>query len=222
MRLSVPAFSQGFSVGVKAGVPITEYFSAGFRSQAPFNSGIQYSSATRRYTLGIAAEWRSAHRIGIEADLEYKRAGYIHNGSDMFPPLSGLFGTSVYAVRGSSWDIPILMKYRFRQPMGLFVSGGSTFRHLGPVRAQGTRVLTDILGHTNTVNIDTSQPEELTSRNFWGATVGAGFEFGESWLHFLPELRYTRWISNIDTTDGALRFEPNQVELFLGLLIHPR
>ncbi len=222
LAIAAPAKSQGFGVGLKVGVPMTEYFSTGFLPHPPLATGTQYTSTTHHYTVGITAEWLSSRRIGAEVDLEYKRVNYVHNEPEAFPPLSGLSGPSIFTVTGSSWDIPILMKYRFRKPGALFLSGGLTLRHLGPVRARGTIVSTDLLGNTNIVQIDTSLPQELSSRDFYGGTVSAGFEFGAGRLHFLPELRYTRWASNIETADGALRFDPNEVELFLGLLFHRR
>jgi hypothetical protein len=210
------AFGQRLHLGVKGGVPVTEYFQTGIFPG--FRSTTQFSSATRRYTVGVFAECRIYGGFGLEADVQYKRMGYVHDL--VSHSYSGTPNTEFYDVKGSSWDFPILATYRFGQSRRPFVSGGGTFRHLGSVRARGMSKVSIFnlpAWQTVTTIIDTNDPYELEERNFSGLTIGGGFEFGRGWLRFAPELRYTHWISNIGTVRNALQFNPNQLEFLLGL-----
>ena len=127
--------------------------------------------------------------------------------------------TRFYDVKGSSWDVPVLAKYRFGGTHRIFVSGGATFRQIGPVRARGQSKLSDPFPawHTIVTPIDTRQPYELQDRSFSGLTIGSGFEFGRGWLRFSPEFRYTYWVSNIETAQSALRLTTHQLEFLIGL-----
>src|SRR5579871_3033679 len=71
---ATPAFCQGFHFGVKAGVPITPYFETGVSGS--LHGSATYSSATRRYTVGVSGEWRLTNSFGFEADAMYHRLGY--------------------------------------------------------------------------------------------------------------------------------------------------
>ncbi len=217
IAFTLPALGQSFHLGVKAGIPITEFFQTGFSPSRYTGFGIQYSAATRRYTVGMWAEWRGAHGIGFEADALFKRMGYIHDEISLSP--YGGIDTTFFDVKGSSWDFPILMKYRFGRSRRPFASGGGIFRHIGPVRARGVsnEIVLMTTVHTVTSPIDTKQPPELEDRNFSGLTIGGGFEFGRGWLRFLPELRYTHWVCNIGAGQNALRLNPHQLEFLLGL-----
>ena len=217
--LATPAFAQGFHFGVKVGVPITEYFEAD-----PNIRSFDYSSATRRYTVGVSAEWRLRRGFGLELDALYKRMGYVGN-TYFASSISGEQITETFDVKGNSWDFPIMAKYRFGQRLAPYVAGGFVLRHIGPVRARG--VTTDrklalvdnrITSVTVTTPIDSSEPPDLRKRTWPGLTVAGGIEFGRGWLRLLPEFRYTRWTSNISGPRAPLRFEPNQVEFLLGFL----
>ncbi len=215
---AVPAAAQRFHFGLKAGVPMTRYLHTGF-VLFPQSGGIQYSAATRRYTVGLSAEWRAAHGLGIEIDALYKRTGYVHD-ENFSSSASGVGGTTSFDIKGSSWDLPIMMKYRFGRIKPAFASGGYVFRHIGPVRALGVSTRSEPFPtrHTVTTPIDTNQPPDLQDRNFSGLTSGGGFEFGHGRFQILPELRYTYWLTNIETAQDALRLNPHQVEFLLGFI----
>ena len=72
---AAPEFAQGLHFGVKAGVPITAYFDTGQTGDR--NGSSEYSAATRRYTVGVSAEWRLNRSFGLELDALYKRMGYV-------------------------------------------------------------------------------------------------------------------------------------------------
>lgn len=219
VAFAAPALAQRFQLGLEAGVPMTEYFRTG-SLYFPQSGRAQYSAATRRYTIGLLAEGRLYEGLGLEVCALYKRMAYAYN-ENSFSSSSGVQNTIVFDVKGSSWDFPIMMKYRFGRSRRPYVSGGFVVRHIGPVRARGVRTESDPFPtrHTVITQIDTGQPNELQDhRNFTGLIVGAGFEFGGRRLRFFPELRYTHWASNLGTAQDALRLNPDQAEFVLGFV----
>src|SRR5579863_6535197 len=118
---ALPMWSQTFMVGLKAGVPFSSYFETGLTGS--LHGGAQYSSATRRYTLGAAAELRLTRAFGFEVDALYHRLGYaglIH----FFDSANGNYSNSSIHVTGNSWDFPLLLKYRFGRLVRPYVAGG--------------------------------------------------------------------------------------------------
>jgi hypothetical protein len=217
IAFALPSLGQGIHLGVKAGVPLTEFFQTGFAPSRYTGFGTQYSAATRRYTVGLFMECRLYHGLGLEVEAQYKRMGYVHDETTY--SYSPTPGTTIYDVKGHSWDFPGMGKYRFGRSQRPFVSAGGTFRHIGPVRARGASNWSypDPSWHTVTYPIDTSEPDELNDRNFSGLTISGGFEFGRGWLRLFPELRYTHWLSNMGSARSALRLNPHQWEFLLGL-----
>jgi len=219
VAFAAPALAQRFQLGLEAGVPMTEYFRTG-SLYFPQSGGAQYSAATRRYTLGLSAEGRLYEGLGFEVGVLYKRMGYAYD-ENYFSSVDGVQSTTVYDVKGSSWDIPIMAKYRFGRSRRPYVSGGFVVRHIGPVRARGVSSESDPFPtrHTVITQIDTDQPNELQdNRNFTGLTVGGGFEFGGRRLRISPGFRYTHWVSNLGTAQDALRLNPDQAEFLLGFV----
>jgi hypothetical protein len=213
MFLGSQAFAQ-IRFGVKAGVPISEYF----------ETESSYSSATRRYTLGPSIEATVWRNISLEFDALYKRIGYnARTGSrGRFPP----FYIDTYEVKGGSWDFPLMVKYRFPR-VPLYVASGALFPHIGPVRARGERTGTRLVGvnggalsESFTEPLKFSAPFDLRKRSWPGLTAGAGIEFGRGRFRVLPEFRYTRITSNITDRDGigGLRLNQNQIDFLLGFL----
>jgi hypothetical protein len=177
IALTVPATAQNLQFGVKGGVPMTRFFDTGFVSHFPHSGGIQYSSSTRRFVVGLSAEWLGHKGIGIEVDAEYRRTGYMHVDTDP-SPLIGTSGIELFTVRGSCWDFPVFAKSRFNSPRRLLLSFGYSVRYVGPVSATGTVVLTDILGHTSSSQINTNEPEDLTTRFFSGPAAAVAPNLG--------------------------------------------
>jgi hypothetical protein len=109
---ALPLWGQCFHAGLKLGVPLTQYFETGAYGGNAGNG--EYSSATRRYLLGVSGEWRVMNAFGFEIDALYHRIGYVANtGTGAFDSLYAI--TSAVEVKGSSWDLPIMAKYRFSQ-----------------------------------------------------------------------------------------------------------
>jgi hypothetical protein len=117
---AMPALSQGFHAGVKAGVPLTQYFETG--ASGSLHGGAEYSAATRRYTVGASVEWEWTHAFGFEADALYHRMGYV-GIVHFIDSANGNYRDSAIDVKGNSWDFPLLVKYRFGRS-GAAVRGG--------------------------------------------------------------------------------------------------
>lgn len=212
--LAAPQFAQGFHFGLKAGVPLTTYFETG--ATGSLHGSSEYSAATRRYTAGVAAEWRLTSGFGFEFNTLYKRMGYVGIVSTFG---SGILTTSAFDAKGNSWDFPLLVKYRLGRAVGPFLVAGGVVRYLGPARARGESTVQDLVARTTVrTPIDTTEPSDLRKRLYPGVTTGAGIEFGLRHFRLLPEFRYTRWTANISGPGGLLRFNPNQAEFLLGLL----
>jgi opacity protein-like surface antigen len=92
---ALPAFSQHFSAGVKAGVPLTDFVD-GARSQ-----DFDFVTRTNRYVIGAQAELHLILGFSVELDALYRH--YSYNS------------TSSSATTGA-WEFPLLAKYRFPMP----------------------------------------------------------------------------------------------------------
>lgn len=195
-----PALAQGFRLGFKAGVPLTRYFDAGRTATS------EYSAATRRYTLGPSLEWRSEGGFGIEVDVLFKRTGYV-------AIVKGTSITSALDSKGDSWDFAFLAKYRFGRKLRPYLAAGGVVRYIGPVRARG-----ELVSQGVSTRVDTSELPELRSRTYAGLAASAGIELGSGRFRVLPEVRFVRWVSNIEVPGDALRFAGNQAEVLVGLL----
>ncbi|MBV9677238.1 MAG: outer membrane beta-barrel protein [Acidobacteriaceae bacterium] len=154
---------QIFSVGVKAGVPFTDAFNS-------FTSGSYNSfSDAKNYIVGPMVELHLPLGLSVEADALYR-------------PLS--FKSSATSTDFSSWEFPILAKYRFPIPLVKpYVEAGPSFRTVGG----------------------------LFGGNFSnsGFTAGAGIELRIARFRIGPEIRYTHW--GADGTNAAnLGFSSNQ------------
>src|SRR6185369_15425112 len=71
-----PILAQKFSVGVIAGVPLTDAFEVG-SATGPVNSTVSYSSKTKLYKVGPSFEARVLPRdLSLEGDVLYTRLNY--------------------------------------------------------------------------------------------------------------------------------------------------
>ncbi len=214
--LALPGWSQGIHVGMKLGVPITQYFQTG--TTASLHGNAEYSAATRRYTLGVSGEWRLTNAVGFEIDAMYHRMGYV-GIVHYFNSASGDFRNTAIDVKGSSWDFPLMAKYRFGRRVRPYVAGGGVLRYVGPVRGRGEVTTGSLVTSTSvTTPLDTTDPSELRKRFYPGVVMAGGLEVGGDRVRFLPEFRYTRWTANISGPTGVLRFAPNQIESLVGVL----
>ncbi len=164
---SAVAGAQSIGVGVKVGAPMTDLF------EAQGTIGQQaYKAHTQRLALGPMIEIRLPLGLGAEFDALYKR----------FDQTGGSITEGTVSKTGSSWEFPLLAKYRFGSAVAIpYVEGGVSFNRIGgklaPFRWLPVRPV--------------EQPEVTTTRT--GVVVGAGLEVKLLVLRVAPGVRYTRW-----------------------------
>jgi opacity protein-like surface antigen len=165
---------QIFSIGVKAGLPFTDAFNS-------FTSGSYRSfSDSKNYIVGPMVELHLPLGLSVEADALYR-------------PLS--FSTQSQLGTGStdfsSWEFPILAKYRFPIPLVKpYVEAGPSFRTV-----HGT------FGS----NFSNS-----------GFTAGVGIELRLARFRIGPEIRYTHWGADANVSPQAFSSNQNQGEFLVG------
>jgi hypothetical protein len=186
--LASSAFALGpFSLGVKGGVALTDAFpdhtdTSGGSAQSTY-------SDSKDYIVGPMVELRLPFGLGVEADALYRP---LHLTTQTEGLGHALFTSSTT----SSWEFPILAKYRFGFPLvHPYIEAGPSFRTLG-----GT------LGSS------------LSDKGFTG---GAGIELNALLLRVAPEFRYTHWGNDTapNPSGGAsvIPSNRNQVEFLVGL-----
>lgn len=209
LALGLPA--QRFSVGVKAGVPVT----AMFHTSDSWDLERSFSK-TKRYTVGPSVELRLPHKLAVEADFLYTRLNY----GTFVDTSSVSSGPRTYSqsTAASRWEFPVLVKYRF-PALHLFVAAGPTFNHVSGVREAfdvTSRDINHVVQHSHAVVDQTGDLKHPTAAGF---ATGAGFEFGHRHLRFIPEARYTRWRSrSFVAVDSILTSKLDQVEILLGVM----
>ena len=182
---------QGFSFGLKGGVPLTDALHVLDRSR--------YLSDKAPYVIGPAAELRLFAGLSAEVDLLYRRVEY--TSTTQATP------QEVSRTSGQTWELPMLAKYRVPgELLRPFVSAGLSYRRLARFEQ---RLSTG----------GTSEPPELTKRSTSGATVGGGLEVSLPLIRVSAEMRYTRWgSSSFRSTLSGLASQLNQADLLLGIL----
>ncbi|MBV9759611.1 MAG: PorT family protein [Acidobacteriaceae bacterium] len=182
------------SVGVKGGVALTDAFDN--TNSSYINPGVSLVtsqiaihdySPSKDYLVGPFVELRLPFGLGVEADALYRKLDFaiVQSGD-----------TTPFRFYDSTWEFPILAKYRFKLPVARpYVDAGPSFRH-----TQGA-IDADTLSHH-------------------GFAAGAGIEINAlRLLHISPEIRYTRWGS--DSLSGNFIGPPhsdrNQVEFLVGI-----
>ena len=197
---AVAAVAQPFTVGVKGGVPLTDFVNT---VTSPTPSLGSFGATTNRYIVGPTAELYLPAGFGVEFDALYRHLNYNVHG-EVIDLITGGKTT------GNAWEFPLLAKYRFPIPgIKPFVDGGVSFDTLGGLKQ------TIISGTTTTT---TSHPAELRHNTIAGVVVGGGLDIHLASLHFLPEIRYTRWDSqHLRDANDLFHWNQNQAEFLLGI-----
>ena len=204
-----PAPAQQFAIGVKGGVRITDDTSGSL------------SSESQRYTIGPTVEVRLPLGLGVEFDALYQRFGFTgYSGS--------CCGASITRERASSWEFPIIGKYRlpmFRVHPFLGVG-------YAPRTVHGTDVSSGYFLSGITTNPPASVYTTFTNRRFdtqypvtHGVVVSGGVDGSVGRLRISPEVRYLHWNRPfLDQLggDGSFMFQSKQDELqvLLGISWH--
>jgi opacity protein-like surface antigen len=187
--LAVSGFAQHFRVGIKGGVPLTDFYSTVSSSNFGFNSN------TKRYVVGPSAELQLPFGLGFEFDALYRRVSY-----------AGAASSLAVNATANAWEFPLLAKYRFPIPVAQpFVDAGIAWDKLGGV-SQSAR---------NLLGLRTNEISGSTTKGF---VMGAGLEIKAPLVHIVPEVRYTRWGSSkfVDPL-SLVRNNRNQAEVLLGI-----
>ncbi len=190
LAASTAAMPQGFSFGVKGGVPITDALKVLDRSR--------YFSDRAPYVIGPAVELRLIGGLSAESGVFYRKVQYTLTSP----------GGVASRVTGQSWEIPILAKYR--APGALIrplVSAGLSYRRLARFRQRTPSGAVSVA------------PSEVVGHSTAGATVGGGLELSVPLLRLSAELRYTRWGStSIRSGITGLATQLNQADFLLGAM----
>jgi hypothetical protein len=193
------AFSQPFSLGVKAGLPLTDFVNAA-RSQN-FNS----TSTTNRYLFGVTGELRLPFGLGVEMDVLYR-----HFNFQSISLNSPTATTSTTATSGA-WEFPILAKYRFKGTVvHPFVDGGVAWDKLGGL----TQTVSSLSGVPGSNSSSSSRVANNTTRGF---VLGGGVDVKALLIHITPEVRFTRWgAKHFIDPSGLLNSNQTQAEFLVG------
>ena len=197
---AVTAAAQPLSVGIKAGVPITDALDAAHGNQAA------YVSHTHRYLIGPTVQLNLPFRFSIEVDALYKRLGYDY---DQF---AGPGSPTTTRTTANSWEFPVLGKYAiFGGPLRPFIDAGANFRHISGVD--------QVKSTLSAVNVNVSSVPEFNKDTDVGFAFGGGLEVKLGIMRITPEFRYTRWGSENfrDPVASLLHTNKNQGDFILGL-----
>jgi len=193
-------FSQWFSFGVKAGVPVTDF---GVAHPDATNTYL-VTSTTNPYVVGGTFEAHLPRNFAAEFDALYRHFRF----QDQY--LSNPMTLTNERVSTGLLEFPLLLKYRLHgKVIRPFVDGGASFdRLIG---------LTDSFVNRSTLPYPpesgtSSTTGALLNTTVPGFAVGGGVDVHVGFLHLSPELRYTRWES-----PHLFKSNQNQAELLLGI-----
>jgi hypothetical protein len=185
------AFAQPFSFGFKVGVPMTDVVSATSNLQGAV------SASTNRYVIGPQAELHLPFGFAVEFDILYRHFNY---------SAIDAFRFRIIQASANSWDFPLLAKkYLTPGPLRPFVDAGVTFNKLTGL----SQTIRSLAGASATQN-----------DSLRGFTIGGGADAHLLKLHIAPELRYTRWgsqVLNFVLPGGTLTSGQNQAEFLVGI-----
>lgn len=206
-----PLFGQlgPVSIGLKGGIPFSDV--SGVRPDSGCMvtgcGSFNFSSETKRYTLGPTIELRLPLGFAFEADALYSRLSYdtfrFASSSFLFRGVGAFSDESTFtSIKLERWTFPILLKWRYgNRRIRPFVDGGISMDHVSGLDERITRILHDSLS-PDSVNIQHEKfgspgPAALSGRNRKGAVLGGGIDVhAVGPIRLTPEVRYTRWASS--------------------------
>jgi len=197
LGMCAAAAAQPVSWGFRAGVPLTEAFSAasGLR--------VSYLAASQRWVAGPTLELNLPFRTSISIDALYRRVRY-----DSTAP--GEAATT----SANRWEFPMLVKHRVSGGVARpYLAAGAMIHRLSNVK----QVVTCIPLVTGCGGIG-GNPFDLTRRTAAGVVVAGGIELRLPFLRLSPEIRYTRLgAESVRDPTGLLRTIRNQAEFIVGV-----
>lgn len=201
------------TLGLKAGIPITNMFSSGSSSVSSIPPGqslfagqlspSSYTSSVPRYEFGASAEFHLPLHLRFEVDGLYKRGGF----NNSFTTPNGQQGYTWTSF--NQWEIPGLFKYNialghFRP----FIDFGASYRHISTIGQRSYLA--------NTLPEFSDNSSALANRNSFGGVAGFGITFKKGPFELTPEARYTRWANSSFSADG-LKSSKDQGDVLLGI-----
>jgi hypothetical protein len=196
---TAPAYSQRFSIGVKAGARLTD----------DLETSGQRVSESKHYTVGPAVFFKLFSRFGLEFDALYKRVGTSYS--------YGFVGERYWGRdRSNSWELPILARYSLlRRSPTPYISGGYSFR---TISGSGTANVSGPYHPTPSASQYSPHYD-----NSSGLLVCGGVEINAWFLKISPEFRYTRWFNMALATYGGqgtfAKSTQNQMEILVGFML---
>jgi hypothetical protein len=182
------AFAQRISVGIKAGVPLTDLVTT--------NSGdVRTSTQTKRYTIGPVVDIGLPLGFGVEVGAMYKRfdqqsiavtiTGYVVIDEDNGYAITQTAGTSAV---GHSWEFPVAVQYRFlKSAVRPYVEGGVSLNRLSNVyTVQQTP-------YPRQPQLPFTIEHMRSSLTRVGPLFGMGVDVKLHGIHVTPGLRYTHF-----------------------------
>jgi hypothetical protein len=110
-----PAYSQVFSFGVKAGIPLTNPYTKEFVPDGGESTG------ELRFTVGPTIEVHLPFHLSVEADALWRQSSFSYGGANI---------NTVHATV-NDWQLPLLVKYEAKVgPLHPFIDGGVVYRHV--------------------------------------------------------------------------------------------
>jgi hypothetical protein len=167
------------SVGVEAGVPLTQMFTTYSISALDYPVRYTpYSSDVPRYQVGAYAQFHFTRHWAFEVDGLYRPGAF-----NFDQPLNLFHEHTTF----NSWQFPLLIDYTVTSGhVRPFLDLGASFRHIAGVHTSFVGPGTTTLAPENTSDI-------LRNWSTWGGVVGGGVAFKAGPLEFSPQIRYTRW-----------------------------
>jgi opacity protein-like surface antigen len=190
-----PLAAQNLSVGVRAGIPLTDAFKAARAGN--FN----LTSERSRYVLGPTFEVRLPLGLGIHVDALYRNISVTGDAST---------GTAASNTFGF-WQFPVMGKLRLGVgPVRPYVNAGPSFTKLTGIGSAASCVIN--LGANSCAG-------RVLKSTGTGFAMGGGVELKLPIIRVSPEVRYTRLGTFFDggAAPGSLSGHQNQLDLLLGV-----
>ena len=212
LTVASSAFAQRISVGIKAGVPLTDIV----ETNSSGISGLPFQAQTRRYTIGPVVDIALPLGFGLEFGAMYKR----FDQKSVAVTITGFTPTEeinipieqradISAV-GHSWEFPAAVQYRFFQSsVRPYVEGGISVNHLGNVYDFAS-ANASFFSPTPTTTVHHRAHWQLLRTGWW--LVGMGVDLKFHVIHVTPGLRYTHyneknfWLPSTNAVDFLVGF----------------
>jgi hypothetical protein len=181
MLLSITAYAQRPSFGLKAGVPISA------TCEAESLGGIGSANVCAQpYLIGPAVQINLLGGLSVGLAALFTR---VQLQGAARPAVGPSFSTER---SGAAWEFPIVPTYRmWRGPVSPFVGIGPTFRRVAMQGRNTTIPLSPLPGEPVAFAVGVGE-----TRWDSGLCLAAGVEFRRRSLRFSPEMRYSRWSSH--------------------------